>query len=88
MDNDEELRIAFSAFDTDKNGSISIAELKKMMSKLDHALTKEEVEGLIKDIDLNKDGEVSSFLCATPLSYFVFVCACLKLSEPWCNRFY
>ncbi|EDQ92341.1 uncharacterized protein MONBRDRAFT_21933 [Monosiga brevicollis MX1] len=55
---DENLRIAFKAFDTDRSGSVSRQELKSMLEKLDHRPTNAEVEEILNAVDANGDGEI------------------------------
>jgi calcium-dependent protein kinase len=50
------LKMAFNYFDTDKSGKISISELKKAFG---NGYSEEMYKDLIKEFDLNKDGEIS-----------------------------
>eukprot|EP00047_Mylnosiga_fluctuans_P019774 m.85913 g.85913 ORF g.85913 m.85913 type:complete len:145 (+) comp8258_c0_seq2:2842-3276(+) len=59
VDSDEELRIAFDAFDTDKSGSVSISELRTMMGKLEDRPSQEDLEALLRALDSNGDGQIS-----------------------------
>ncbi|OWF37728.1 calmodulin-A-like isoform X2 [Mizuhopecten yessoensis] len=56
--NDEELREAFRVFDKDGNGLISAAELRHVMISLGEKLTEEEVDEMIKEADMNGDGQI------------------------------
>ncbi|KAF8655572.1 hypothetical protein HU200_061119 [Digitaria exilis] len=58
-DPDEELREAFKVFDKDQNGYISAAELRHVMINLGEKLTDEEVEQMIREADLDGDGQVN-----------------------------
>ncbi|KAK3035893.1 hypothetical protein RJ639_033394 [Escallonia herrerae] len=58
-DSEEELREAFKVFDKDQNGSISAAELRHVMTNLGEKLTDEEVNEMIREADLDGDGQVS-----------------------------
>ena len=58
MDGEVELREAFRVFDKDGNGFISSAELRHVMITLGEKLTNEEVDEMIREADLNGDGEV------------------------------
>ena len=51
---------AFETFDTDGNGSLSIAELKAVLKRPGGGspLTDEDVEEIIADYDVNRDGEL------------------------------
>ena len=58
-ENEEEIIEAFKVFDKDGNGLISSDELLHVMTSLGDNLTIEEVEELIKDADLDKDGYIN-----------------------------
>ena len=58
-ENEEEIIEAFKVFDKDGNGLISSDELLHVMTSLGDNLTIEEVEDLIKDADLDKDGFIN-----------------------------
>ena len=58
-DSEEELREAFKVFDRDGNGSISAAELRHVMTNLGEKLTDEEVDEMIREADLDGDGQVN-----------------------------
>ena len=57
-DFDEELQEAFKVFDRDQNGYISSHELRHTMTNLGENLTPEEVEEMIKEADIDGDGQV------------------------------
>ena len=59
VDYDEELRNAFCLFDKDGSGYISSSELKAAMNNFDENLTDEEIEEMIREADLDGDGEIS-----------------------------
>jgi calmodulin len=46
-------------FDKDNNGVISSTELRRVMTNLGEKLTDEEVEDMIKEADLDGDGNVN-----------------------------
>ncbi|PPR94443.1 hypothetical protein GOBAR_AA26234 [Gossypium barbadense] len=48
-----------SLVDLDGNGYITAAELAHSMAKLGHALTAEELTGMIKEADTDGDGMIS-----------------------------
>ncbi|XP_029907833.1 calcium-binding protein 4 [Myripristis murdjan] len=55
----KELRSAFKQFDSDGDGKITLDELKEAMkSLLGEKLKKGELEEILGDIDLNKDGTI------------------------------
>ncbi|KAE9614233.1 putative serine/threonine-protein phosphatase with EF-hands [Lupinus albus] len=56
---EEQLRELFRMFDRDGNGYITAAELAHSMAKLGHALTCEELSGMIKEADTDGDGRIS-----------------------------
>lgn len=58
-DTEEELREAFKLFDLDGSGTISREELKTLMKNLGQALTDEEIDAMIDEVDINLDGEIS-----------------------------
>lgn len=56
---EEQLRAIFRVFDRDGNGYITAAELAHSMARLGHALTVEELTGMIKEADTDGDGRIS-----------------------------
>ncbi|GAB2220950.1 hypothetical protein Droror1_Dr00012110 [Drosera rotundifolia] len=56
---DEQLKILFRMFDRDGNGYITAAELAHSMARLGHALTVEELTGMMKEADMDGDGRIS-----------------------------
>ncbi|GAA0139183.1 calmodulin-related [Lithospermum erythrorhizon] len=58
-DVEEELKEAFKVFDKDQNGYISASELRHVMINLGEKLTDEEVEQMIREADLDGDGQVN-----------------------------
>ena len=48
----------FQVFDKDGNGFISAAELRHVMTNLGEKLTDEEVDEMIREADIDGDGQV------------------------------
>jgi len=55
MTPEDELKEAFKIFDGDNNGSIDADELSKVMTALGEKLTKEDIEFMIKTVDIDGD---------------------------------
>ena len=58
-DSEEEIKEAFRVFDKDGNGFISAAELRHVMTNLGEKLTDEEVDEMIREADIDGDGQVN-----------------------------
>merc|ERR1712171_1534 len=58
-DTEEELIEAFKVFDRDGNGLISAAELRHVMTNLGEKLTDEEVDEMIREADVDGDGQIN-----------------------------
>ena len=58
-DSEEELLEAFKVFDKDGNGFISSAELMHVMTNLGEKLTDEEVDEMIREADVDGDGQIN-----------------------------
>merc|ERR1711934_955476 len=58
-DSEEEIKEAFKVFDKDGNGFISAAELRHVMTNLGEKLTDEEVDEMIREADVDGDGQVN-----------------------------
>ncbi len=58
-DMEEEIREAFQVFDKDGNGFISAAELRHVMANLGEKLTEQELDQMIKEADIDGDGQVN-----------------------------
>ncbi|KAL3499975.1 hypothetical protein ACH5RR_039068 [Cinchona calisaya] len=56
---EEQLKQLFRMFDRDGNGFVTAAELAHSMAKLGHALTADELTGMIKEADTDGDGRIS-----------------------------
>ena len=57
-DTEEEIRDAFRIFDKDGNGLISAHELRQIMMNLGEKLTDEELDEMMREADLNGDGQI------------------------------
>ena len=57
-DPEDEIKAVFDIFDVNKDGAISHQELRDGMAKFGEHLTDKEVEQLIKDVDLDGNGEL------------------------------
>ncbi|KAL7124032.1 hypothetical protein ABFS83_14G021100 [Erythranthe nasuta] len=55
----DEAKETFKVFDIDQNGYISANEIRQAMVKLGHELTDEEVNQMIREVDLDGDGRIS-----------------------------
>ena len=58
-DSEEELIAAFNVFDKDGSGLISPTELKRTMRELGEKLDDEVIDEMIRQADVNRDGEIS-----------------------------
>ena len=57
-DTEEEIKDAFRIFDKDGNGLISAHELRQIMMNLGEKLTDEELDEMMREADLNGDGQI------------------------------
>jgi len=55
---DDEIREAFRVFDKNGDGFISAAELRHVMTHLGEKLTEDEVDEMIREADLDNDGQI------------------------------
>jgi len=58
-ESEEEIKEAFKVFDKDGTGVISAAELRHVMTNLGEKLTDTEVDDLIKEADVDGDGQIN-----------------------------
>jgi calmodulin len=54
----EEIRESFSVFDRDGTGRISAAELRHVMTTVGEKLSDQEVDAMIREIDVDRDGQI------------------------------
>ena len=64
-----------TVFDKDGNGQISAAELRHVMTNLGEKLTDEEVDEMIREADVDGDGQINydgwwSYLISTVIEYW------------------
>ena len=58
-DRKNEIRQAFSLFDKNGNGFITASEIKRVMTNLGEKLTAEEVDEMIREADIDGDGQIN-----------------------------
>jgi len=58
-DTEEELLEAFKVFDRDGNGFITSHELRHVMSNLGQSLSPEEIEEMVREADVDGDGQIN-----------------------------
>ena len=54
----KQLRESFDWFDKDKNGHITVSEMQEAMEKLGSKLTTKEIENIMSEVDLDKNGTI------------------------------
>ena len=57
-DEAQHMRQAFAVMDKDGSGKVSAAELRQAMRSIGQKLTDEEIDEIIREIDMDGDGEV------------------------------
>lgn len=65
-DSEEEIKEAFKVFDKDGNGYISAAELRHVMTNLGEKLSETEVDEMIREADVDGDGQINYDGARTP----------------------
>ena len=74
-------------FDRDGNGFISAAELRHVMTNLGEKLTDEEVDEMIREADVDGDGQINYEESALRVAYSFQIysgyCVCVDVSGKW-----
>lgn len=58
-DSKEELMKAFQVIDQDRNGKISVADIKHISKELGESFTAREIQDMVEEADRDRDGEVN-----------------------------
>lgn len=69
--NQKYLKALFEKFDLDKNGKISKDELRTVLSGDEFNIPKEQIEKMVKQADVNNDGEVLDFFLRWVILAFI-----------------
>ena len=59
VDSEKELKEAFRVFDRNGDGSISAKDLRHIMTNLGEKLTDEEVDEMIREADIDGNGQIN-----------------------------
>ncbi|XP_002129194.2 calmodulin-like [Ciona intestinalis] len=59
VDTEDTIKEAFRVFDKESNGFIAAAELRQVMTSIGESLTEEEVEEMIRNADMDGDGQIN-----------------------------
>jgi len=54
-----EIEAAFASFDQDNSGTIDSTELEEILSKIDRKLTKDDINAMISEADVDGDGQIN-----------------------------
>lgn len=55
---EDKINEAFLIFDKDNTGLLSVAELRHVMTNLGDPLTKEEVDEIIREVEIDNEGQI------------------------------
>ena len=80
-DSEEEIREAFRVFDKDGNGFISAAELRHVMTNLGEKLTDEEVDEMIREADIDGDGQVNYEGKSSVVYIYIYIYIFMSIME-------
>ncbi|XP_075507643.1 uncharacterized protein LOC142544485 [Primulina tabacum] len=81
-DADDDLREAFNLFDQDQNGYISADELQQVMLRFGEVLTDEEIVEMIREADLDGDGQVNyDEFVKMMMPIFFYVCGAVVVFQ-------
>lgn len=58
-DSEAEIREAFKVFDKDGKGFITAVDLRHVMTNLGEKMTDEEVNEMIREVDVDRDGQIN-----------------------------
>lgn len=58
VDFEAEMKSAFKVFDHDGSGTISLDELRRVMTSFGELLSEDELDAMIKEVDKNGDGSI------------------------------
>ncbi|KAG0646486.1 Calmodulin [Hyphodiscus hymeniophilus] len=58
VDFEAEMKSAFKVFDHDGSGTISLDELRRVMTSFGELLSEDELDSMIKEVDKNGDGSI------------------------------
>ena len=59
-DPEDEIRRAFTLFDDDHSGKISLRNMKRVARELGEHLSEDELQAMIDEFDRDNDGEISA----------------------------